>query len=46
MQGVIVAFSDSGPKQRAFAIVEIVGGLRMVVPVEKLSEAGPSPSGK
>jgi hypothetical protein len=36
MQGVILDFSDSGLKQRAFAIVEVVGGLRIVVPVEKL----------
>ena len=36
MEGAIVDFSDSGLKPRAFAIVEVVGGQTMVVPVGKL----------
>ncbi|HME31285.1 MAG TPA: hypothetical protein VKG65_00895 [Terriglobales bacterium] len=36
MRGVIVDFSDSGTKPRAFAVVELIDGQTIVVPVEKL----------
>jgi hypothetical protein len=43
-EGVIVDFSDSGPKRHAFAVVELDNGQTMVVPVEKLKLATPAPS--
>jgi hypothetical protein len=36
MEGVIVDFSDSGARLRAFAVVELAAGQTIVVPVEKL----------
>lgn len=41
MEGVIVDFSDSGNRLRAFAVVELATGQTIVVPVEKLRTAGP-----
>ena len=35
-EGAIVDFSDSGLRQRAFAVVELDNGQTMVVSVEKL----------
>jgi hypothetical protein len=37
MRGVIVDFSDSGAKPRAFAVVELIDGRTIVVAVEKLT---------
>jgi len=37
MRGVIVDFSDSGAKLRAFAVIELIDGQTIVVPVEKLT---------
>ncbi len=37
IRGVIVGFSDSGAKLRAFAVVELIDGQTIVVPVEKLT---------
>jgi hypothetical protein len=45
MQGVIVDFSDSGTKPRAFAVVELIGGETIVIPVEKLTVCQPSSTG-
>jgi hypothetical protein len=42
MEGAIVGFSDSGPRQRAFAVVEVVHRQTMVVPVEKLKVVRPA----
>ena len=36
MEGVIVDFSDSGPRRDAFAVVELDDGKTMVVPIEKV----------
>jgi hypothetical protein len=36
MEGVIVDFSDSGARLRAFAVVELATGQTIVVAVEKL----------
>ena len=35
-EGAIVDFSDSGPKRRAFAVVELDSGQTLVVAVENL----------
>jgi hypothetical protein len=37
MEGVVTDFSDSGNVPKAFAVVEVIQKLTMVVPVEKLS---------
>lgn len=37
MRGVIVDFSDSGSKLCAFAVVELIDGQAIVVPVDKLT---------
>ncbi len=42
LEGIIVDFSDSGQKERFFAIVDIVRRQSVVVAVEKL-ETGPQP---
>jgi hypothetical protein len=42
IEGTIVDFSDSGLKLRAFAVVEVVNGRTMVVPVEKLTLITPA----
>jgi hypothetical protein len=39
---MIVDFSDSGLKLRAFAVVEVVNGRTMVVAVEKLTLITPA----
>ena len=39
-EGAIVDFSDSGTRQRAFAVVELDDGQTMVVPVEKIRSLG------
>ena len=44
MEGIIVDFSDSGDKPRAFAVVELATGQTIVVPVEKMKMARPSSS--
>jgi hypothetical protein len=44
MEGAIVDFSDSGLKLRAFAVVDVVNGQTMVVPVEKLKLITPASS--
>jgi hypothetical protein len=36
VKGVIVGFSDSGPRPQAFAVVEVVRTQTLIVPVEKL----------
>lgn len=36
LEGTIVGFSDSGPQRDAYAIVEVVRRLSLVVPVEQL----------
>jgi hypothetical protein len=41
MEGVIVDFSDSGTKPRAFAVVELATGQTIVVPMEKMELARP-----
>jgi hypothetical protein len=41
MKGVIVDFSDSGTRPRAFAVVELADGPTIVVPVEKLTVIAP-----
>ena len=46
MEGVIVHFSDSGLNLRAFAVIEMATGQRMVVPVEKLKLGRANSSGK
>jgi hypothetical protein len=42
--GMVVEFSDSGPRTRAFAVVEVVRKQMMVVPVGKLERIA-SPAG-
>jgi len=42
MAGVIVEFSDSGPKRRAFAVVVLDDGQKVIIPVEKLKPVNPS----
>lgn len=43
VEGTIQAFSDSGAKSQAFAVVDVVRTETVVVPVEKLELiAGPS----
>lgn len=44
MEGVIIDFSDSGTKLRAFAVVELMNGQTIVVPVEKLTMRKPAES--
>ncbi len=44
MEGVIVDFSDSGTRPRAFAVVELATGETIVVPVEKIKMARPASS--
>jgi hypothetical protein len=44
-EGLIVGFSDSGPRHNAFAVVEVDSGQTLVVPVEKLELASPGASG-
>ena len=39
VEGTVVEFSDSGPRARYFAVVEVVSTRRIVVPVEKLCPA-------
>jgi hypothetical protein len=44
LEGKVIDFSDSGPKPRAFVVVEVVRTQIVVVPIEKLevvSGAGP-----
>ena len=36
VEGTIVDFSDSGPKQRAFAVIEVVKKHTVIVPVSGL----------
>lgn len=36
LEGTIVGFSDSGPRSRFFAVIEVVRTETMVVPLEKL----------
>lgn len=36
LEGIVVDFSDSGMKQKIFAIVEVVVRQTMVVPIAKL----------
>ena len=36
LEGTIVGFSDSGPRSRYFAVIEVVRTESMVVPLEKL----------
>jgi hypothetical protein len=36
VDGVIVSFSDSGSKPKAFAVVEVVRKQTLIVPLEKL----------
>jgi len=36
LEGTIVGFSDSGPKLRFFAVIEVVRTESMVVPLERL----------
>ena len=45
MEGVIVDFSDSGTRPRAFAVVELATGQTIVVPVEKVKMARPDSCG-
>ena len=42
MEGVIVDFSDSGNRPRAFAVVELATGQTIVVPVDKMKMARPA----
>jgi hypothetical protein len=44
MEGVIVDFSDSGTRLRAFAVVELATGQTIVVPMEKIKSAKPASS--
>jgi hypothetical protein len=45
--GTLIEFSDSGPKTKAFAVVEVVRRQLIVVPVEKLEyAASPGEDGK
>lgn len=44
MEGVIVDFSDSGTRPRAFAVVELATGQKIVVPVEKLRTPKSAPA--
>ena len=44
LEGAIIAFSDSGMKPRAFAVVELASGQTIVVPVEKLKRVTPASS--
>ena len=37
LQGTITAFSDSGASVKAYAVVEVVRKLSLVVPVDDLS---------
>ena len=46
VEGTVIEFSDSGKEQRVFAVVEIAGQERVVVPVGalvSLDEPGGSP---
>ena len=36
LEGTIIDFSDSGPKVRYFAVVEVVKTQSLIVPVERL----------
>jgi len=40
-EGRIVGFSDSGSNPRAYAVVELDGGQRWIIPVEKISPVSP-----
>jgi hypothetical protein len=40
LEGTIVNFSDSGHKERVFAVVDVVTRQTVVVPVEKLKAFG------
>jgi len=40
MEGVIVGFSDSGPVNRAFAVIKLDGDETIVVAVDKLVSVG------
>lgn len=46
MEGVIVDFSDSGTRPRAFAVVKLATGQTIIVPVEKMKMARPGSSGE
>lgn len=37
LEGIIASFSDSGASAKAYAVVEVVRKLSLVVPVEELS---------
>jgi hypothetical protein len=41
LQGTVVGFSDSGSVPRAFAVVEVIKRLTVVVPVDQLELAEP-----
>jgi hypothetical protein len=41
LEGTLLDFSDSGPRPRFFAVVEVVMTKSVVVPVEKLLVIGP-----
>lgn len=40
LEGTIMDFSDSGQKDRVFALVDVVTRKTVVVPVEKLKNVG------
>jgi hypothetical protein len=42
IEGVVVGFSDSGTRARAFAVVEVVRKQEVVVPIDKLRVIGPA----
>jgi len=40
LEGTILSFSDSGDQPRAFAVIEVVRKVTVVVPVSELQSAG------
>ncbi len=43
MEGSVIGFSDSGGVPQAFAVVEVIRRLTVVVPVDQLHLAEPGP---
>jgi len=41
VEGIIVDFSDSGPRSRAFAVVDVVRRQTVIVPAEKVQLISP-----
>ena len=40
IEGTVIDFSDSGSRQNAFAVVEIIRKQTVIIPIEKLEPAG------